>query len=72
MYRVLDLGKTDARVKGVSFEPWVSEAQRLRDNYPTLRGTLREARIDWAIIGANQRRTKRVPGLWISMTFATD
>jgi len=58
IYRIADLGKTDAHLKFISFEPWLSGARRLREQHPDLRSVLQAAGIDWAIIGGESSKRK--------------
>ena len=52
MQRVEDLGATDAALKWISFEPWVSNPNvPLRKAIPALRQVLRKCRIAWTVIG---------------------
>jgi protein gp37 len=58
LHRIVDLGKTGAIVKFISFEPWQSQARRLRDLCPNLREILKAAEIHWAIIGGESSKDK--------------
>jgi protein gp37 len=58
MYRIAHLGKTDAHIKFISFEPWLSAARPFRELCPNLRDVLKKAGIDWAIIGGESSKNK--------------
>jgi len=58
MSRILDLGKTGACIKFISFEPWQSEARKLRELCPGLREILKTAGIHWAIIGGESSKDR--------------
>jgi protein gp37 len=58
MYRIIDLGKTGAKVKFISFEPWLSERRPLAALCPNLREILKVAGIHWAIIGGESSKDK--------------
>jgi protein gp37 len=52
MQRIEDLGATNAALKWISFEPWVSNPDvPLRKAIPALRRVLRKNRIAWTVIG---------------------
>lgn len=52
MQRIEDLGATDAALKWISFEPWVSNpCVPLRKAHPALRQVLQRNRIAWTVIG---------------------
>lgn|GEM_PF-141871 len=55
--RIPDLAATQARIKWVSFEPWLSDpATPLCEAVPNLRNRLEG--IDWAVIGGESSKTK--------------
>jgi protein gp37 len=56
--RINDLGQTGAKLKWVSFEPWISGKIPLRRSNPKLRTTLRAAGIRWCVIGGESTKTK--------------
>jgi len=56
--RIADLGKTGARIRWVSFEPWLSEDNPLRAMQPGLRPILESAGVAWAVIGGESSRDK--------------
>jgi protein gp37 len=58
LYRITHLGNIGAVIKFVSFEPWLSAAQPLRELRPNLRDVLKQAGIDWAIIGGESSKDK--------------
>jgi protein gp37 len=50
--RIHQLGATDAALRWVSFEPWLSDLTApLRIARPTLRTLLRDNRIEWVVVG---------------------
>jgi protein gp37 len=52
MQRIDNLGVTDAAVRWISFEPWVSDPKRpLRQAKPNLRKVFRKNKIAWTVIG---------------------
>ena len=52
MQRIEHLGATDAALKWISFEPWVSDMNApLRETTPSLRRILRKNKITWTVIG---------------------
>jgi protein gp37 len=52
MKRIVDLGRTAAKVKWISFEPWLSESKMpLQEAYPELFNILQENQISWTVIG---------------------
>jgi protein gp37 len=58
--KIAALGKTQARIKWVSFEPWVSDPKMaLEKACPNLAGLLSESGIAWSVIGGESGSKKK-------------
>ena len=58
--KIAALGKTQARIKWVSFEPWISDQEMaLEDACPNLAGLLGESGIAWSVIGGESGSKKK-------------
>ena len=52
MNRIDKLGATEASLKWISFEPWISDLNRpLRESVPQLRKLLKRNQISWVVVG---------------------
>lgn len=52
MTRIDRLGSTDASLKWISFEPWISDVNRpLSESVPELRDLLKRNQISWVVVG---------------------
>jgi len=57
--KIAALGKTQARIKWVSFEPWLSDPEMaLEEACPNLAGLLGESGIAWSVIGGESGSKK--------------
>ena len=57
--KIAALGKTQARIKWVSFEPWISDPEMaLEEACPNLAGLLGESGIAWSVIGGESGSKK--------------
>jgi protein gp37 len=57
--RIAALGRTGAKVKWISFEPWLSDAKLpLREACPDLTDVLRENHIRWTVVGGESGSKK--------------
>jgi len=58
--KIAALGKTQARIKWVSFEPWVSDPKMaLEEACPNLAGLLSDSGIAWSVIGGESGSKKK-------------
>lgn len=58
--KIAALGKTQARIEWVSFEPWVSDPKMaLEEACPNLAGLLSESGIAWSVIGGESGSKKK-------------
>ena len=57
--KIAALGKTEARIKWVSFEPWISDPKiALEEACPNLAGLLGDSGIAWSVIGGESGSKK--------------